>query len=45
MVRAAIGNIANHEKQAGVESSDDYYSLWQQTLEQFIDERIEHSQR
>ncbi len=33
-------NIAHHEKGNRVENSDDYYSLWQQTLEQFISERV-----
>lgn len=34
-------NIAAHERENAVASSEDYYSLWQQTLEQFIEERID----
>jgi nitrile hydratase accessory protein len=33
-------NIAEHELHEAMTSSDDYYTLWQQTLEQFIAERI-----
>ena len=34
-------NIAVHERENAVASIEDYYSLWQQTLEQFIEERID----
>lgn len=34
-------NISAHERENAVASSEDYYSLWQQTLEQFIEERID----
>lgn len=34
-------NIAAHEQQHAVASSENYYSLWQQTLEQFIEERLD----
>jgi len=33
-------NIAIHEQQQAVTNSEDYYTLWQQTLEQFITERV-----
>ena len=32
-------NIAEFEKHNVIESSSDYYSVWQQTLEQFVSER------
>ncbi len=33
-------NIARHEQADRVNDNHDYYSLWQQTLEQFIAERV-----
>lgn len=33
-------NIAVREQHKAMTSSEDYYSLWQQTLEQFIAERV-----
>ncbi|MGB5707050.1 MAG: nitrile hydratase accessory protein [Arenicellales bacterium] len=34
-------NIALFEQRSTVTNSEDYYSLWQQTLEQFIEERLD----
>lgn len=34
-------NIATHERQGAVVNSEDYYSLWQQTLEQFVEEKLD----
>ena len=33
-------NIAEFERKQQIKTSDDYYGVWQQTLEQMVDERV-----
>lgn len=33
-------NIAEREKSGAIASSDDYYTTWQETLEQLVSERV-----
>ena len=33
-------NIAEQERSSPITSSDDYYRMWQQTLEQLVSERV-----